>query len=52
MSIQLDVYSAFCFCLARRSSMSFLVIRVPRMTSQWMKKGCEKLDLIPITYET
>ena len=33
-----------------RASISFLVIRVPRRTSQCMKNGCEKLDLIPIVY--
>lgn len=27
------------------------VIRVPRMVSQWIKNGWEKLDLIPITYQ-
>ena len=42
---------ATCFCFARRSSISLRVIRVPRMVSQWMKNGWEKLDLIPITYE-
>ena len=33
-----------------RASMSCLVIRVPRSTSQCTKNGCEKLDLIPMTY--
>jgi len=42
-----DLISAALRCL--RASISCLVIRVPRRTSQWTKNGCEKLDLIPIT---
>ena len=42
-----DLISVALRCL--RASISRLVIRVPKRTSQWTKNGCEKLDLIPIT---
>lgn len=34
-----------------RVTISCLVIRVPRMTSQCMKNGWEKFDLMPITWK-
>jgi len=43
-----DFVSTTLRCL--RASSSCLVMRVPRRASQCMKNGCEKFDLIPITY--
>jgi hypothetical protein len=43
-----DFFSVDLSCF--RASMSRLVIRVPKRTSQCTKNGCEKFDLIPTTY--
>ena len=43
-------FPAFSLLRRRRVSNSSRVIRVPRIVSQCMKNGCEKLLFIPMTY--
>ena len=44
-------FPAFSLLRRRRFSNSSRVIRVPRIVSQCMKNGCEKLLFIPMTYK-